>query len=245
MTKREFLRTDSALAAGRVRRGAAAGPVTSRTSSGCVRRWRRRRTHWQRDFDLMRASGIHGIIPEIYSGAQALFQSRHLPVRAAVARVRHPDRHRRGTRGPRVDVVHAVLDPGGHEGASGLVQRQREGRIGGRQAGLRPVLQVPRSRAARGARVRARHGARAGRHSRPHGHSPGLHPPSGRDPAVGPLVQVRHRAGQGLSRRTTTATPSTAGARSRRRRASIRSSCPIRKATPRGCSTGSTRSSIW
>ena len=36
---------------------------------------------WRRDFSLMRASGIHGIVPEIYNGRQALFQSRRLPVR--------------------------------------------------------------------------------------------------------------------------------------------------------------------
>jgi uncharacterized lipoprotein YddW (UPF0748 family) len=37
---------------------------------------------WQRDFAAMRAAGIHGIVPEIYNGSQALFQSRRLPVRA-------------------------------------------------------------------------------------------------------------------------------------------------------------------
>jgi uncharacterized lipoprotein YddW (UPF0748 family) len=37
---------------------------------------------WERDFRTMRESGIHGIIPEIYSGSQALFQSTRLPVRA-------------------------------------------------------------------------------------------------------------------------------------------------------------------
>ncbi len=38
---------------------------------------------WKRDFDLMRASGIHAIIPEIYNGRQTLFRSTRLPVRAA------------------------------------------------------------------------------------------------------------------------------------------------------------------
>lgn len=38
---------------------------------------------WKRDLDLMRASGIHGIIPEIYNGRQTLFRSTRLPVRAA------------------------------------------------------------------------------------------------------------------------------------------------------------------
>jgi len=38
---------------------------------------------WRRDFDLLRASGITGIIPEIYNGRQALFRSARLPVRAS------------------------------------------------------------------------------------------------------------------------------------------------------------------
>ena len=37
---------------------------------------------WKRDFDLMKASGITGIIPEIYNGRQTLFRSTRLPVRA-------------------------------------------------------------------------------------------------------------------------------------------------------------------
>src|SRR5262245_52467642 len=37
---------------------------------------------WARDFAMMRDAGIHGIIPEIYNGRQALFQSRRLPIRA-------------------------------------------------------------------------------------------------------------------------------------------------------------------
>ena len=36
---------------------------------------------WRRDFDLMRRSGIAGIIPEVYNGRQTLFPSR-LPMRA-------------------------------------------------------------------------------------------------------------------------------------------------------------------
>ena len=38
---------------------------------------------WQREFAMMRAAGIHGIIPEIYNGRSALFQSKRLPMRAA------------------------------------------------------------------------------------------------------------------------------------------------------------------
>ena len=37
---------------------------------------------WKREFDRLRASGIHGIIPEVYSGRQTLFRSARLPVRA-------------------------------------------------------------------------------------------------------------------------------------------------------------------
>lgn len=37
---------------------------------------------WRRDFDLLRAAGIHGIIPEVYNGRQTLFRSTRLPVRA-------------------------------------------------------------------------------------------------------------------------------------------------------------------
>ena len=37
---------------------------------------------WKRDFDMLRASGIHGIVPEVYNGRQTLFRSTRLPVRA-------------------------------------------------------------------------------------------------------------------------------------------------------------------
>ena len=37
---------------------------------------------WRRDFELLRAAGIHGIIPEVYNGRQTLFRSTRLPVRA-------------------------------------------------------------------------------------------------------------------------------------------------------------------
>ena len=36
----------------------------------------------RRDFELLRAAGIHGIIPEVYNGRQTLFRSTRLPVRA-------------------------------------------------------------------------------------------------------------------------------------------------------------------
>jgi uncharacterized lipoprotein YddW (UPF0748 family) len=37
---------------------------------------------WKRDFDMMRAAGITGIVPEIYNGRNTLFRSTRLPVRA-------------------------------------------------------------------------------------------------------------------------------------------------------------------
>ena len=37
---------------------------------------------WRRDFDMLRAAGIHGIVPEVYNGRQTLFRSTRLPVRA-------------------------------------------------------------------------------------------------------------------------------------------------------------------
>ena len=52
--------------------------------------------------------------------------------------------------------------------SSGLVQRQREGRIRARQARVRRLLQVPRSGAAGSARVHSRHGQRARGDSRRH-----------------------------------------------------------------------------
>ena len=98
MTKREFLHTLGAAAVafgGRDPLAVAPAPASGHaaTGAGQPRRlknfvWMRpslakTAADWQRDFDLMRASGIHGIIPEIYGGGQALFQSSRLPVRAA------------------------------------------------------------------------------------------------------------------------------------------------------------------
>ena len=37
---------------------------------------------WRRDFDLWRASGISGLMAEVYNGRQALFHSTRLPVRS-------------------------------------------------------------------------------------------------------------------------------------------------------------------
>jgi uncharacterized lipoprotein YddW (UPF0748 family) len=82
VTKREFLAALGAAAISPLRIGAR--PQTSRWKNFVWLRPSLTKTpaDWRRDFDLMRASGIRGIIPEIYNGRQALFQSRRLPVRA-------------------------------------------------------------------------------------------------------------------------------------------------------------------
>lgn len=89
MTKREFLKTVGAAA---VAIGVA--PVSALTSAGQGQSKRLKNfvwlrpsitkstDDWKRDFDLWRASGIHGIIPEIYNGRETLFQSRRLPVKS-------------------------------------------------------------------------------------------------------------------------------------------------------------------
>jgi uncharacterized lipoprotein YddW (UPF0748 family) len=76
MIRREFLKT-LAVALAAVRGGAALKnfvwmrPSVTKSADD-----------WRREFALMRASGINGIIPEIYNGRSALFQSRRLTVRA-------------------------------------------------------------------------------------------------------------------------------------------------------------------
>jgi uncharacterized lipoprotein YddW (UPF0748 family) len=79
MTKREFLRTLGGLAMTSL-----AGGQARRTRNFVWMRPPLTKTpaEWERDFGLMRASGIHGIVPEIYNGRQAFFESRRLPVRA-------------------------------------------------------------------------------------------------------------------------------------------------------------------
>jgi uncharacterized lipoprotein YddW (UPF0748 family) len=83
LTKREFLKT---LGAAALTRAAGTGGRQQRRQSHFV--WMRpsltaTTAEWERDFHLMRASGIRGIIPEIYNGRQAFFDSRRLPVREA------------------------------------------------------------------------------------------------------------------------------------------------------------------
>jgi len=82
-TRRDFLQTVAAATGAAL---AGAWPVAQSKRKHFV--WMRpslTRTpaEWRREFSLMRASGIHGIIPEIYNGRQAFFQSTRLPVRAA------------------------------------------------------------------------------------------------------------------------------------------------------------------
>lgn len=90
MTRRELLKTlgagATALGFGPALMRAAAGSEQNRRLKNFV--WMRPSiaktpADWEREFRMMRASGVHGIIPEIYNGGQALFQSRRLPVRAA------------------------------------------------------------------------------------------------------------------------------------------------------------------
>ena len=79
MTKREFLKALAVALAGFGQRAGGAlknfvwlRPSITKTPDD-----------WRREFAMMRASGIHGIVPEIYNGRTTLFQSRRLPVRAA------------------------------------------------------------------------------------------------------------------------------------------------------------------
>src|SRR5262245_61753538 len=82
MTKREFLAVLGAAALSPLRVGLR--PQTRRWKNFVWLRPSLTKTPdgWEREFNLMRASGIHGIIPEIYNGRQSLFRSQRLPVRA-------------------------------------------------------------------------------------------------------------------------------------------------------------------
>jgi uncharacterized lipoprotein YddW (UPF0748 family) len=91
MTRRELLKT-AALAAVSLPRSLASpssnpariyvGPPLPRSYVWMRPSISRSTDDWKRDFDLLRASGIHGIIPEVYNGRQTLFRSKRLPVRA-------------------------------------------------------------------------------------------------------------------------------------------------------------------
>jgi uncharacterized lipoprotein YddW (UPF0748 family) len=90
ITKREFLRALGAAAVAaaghpaRVFAAVAEKPQSPRLKNFLWLRPSITRTpdDWRRDFDLWRASGIHGVMAEVYNGRQALFQSTRLPVRA-------------------------------------------------------------------------------------------------------------------------------------------------------------------
>ena len=76
VTRREFLVASSLIAAtlhaqARLKNFVWLRPSVTKTPA-----------EWQRDFGVMRASGIHGVIAEVYNGSQALFQSQRLPVRS-------------------------------------------------------------------------------------------------------------------------------------------------------------------
>jgi uncharacterized lipoprotein YddW (UPF0748 family) len=83
LTKRDFLKTLGGVAITSLA-GAVLGAQARRLKNFVWMRPSLTRTpaEWQRDFELMQASGIHGIIPEIYNGRQAFFRSQRLPVRA-------------------------------------------------------------------------------------------------------------------------------------------------------------------
>jgi uncharacterized lipoprotein YddW (UPF0748 family) len=90
MTKREFLQAlgVATLALGRGPVPVHARPLTSALQPKRLKNfvWLRPSVtktadDWRREFGVMRASGIHAIVPEVYNGSQTLFQSRRLPVR--------------------------------------------------------------------------------------------------------------------------------------------------------------------
>jgi uncharacterized lipoprotein YddW (UPF0748 family) len=83
-TRREFIQTTGAALVSPARHLLARQATFSRRHFVWMRpSLTKTPAEWARDFELMRGSGISGIIPEIYNGGQAFFQSARLPVRAA------------------------------------------------------------------------------------------------------------------------------------------------------------------
>ena len=83
LTKREFLAALGAVAVSALAaRPAVTQPKRPRNFVWLRPSLTKSPAEWRRDFGVMRASGVHGIVPEIYNGRQAFFQSRRLPVRA-------------------------------------------------------------------------------------------------------------------------------------------------------------------
>ena len=79
--RRTFLQTAAAAAA-------AAGTAEAKRKRK-TKNWvwiptdtRRSTDEWKRRFDLMRASGIHAILPEVYAGREAFYASTHLSVKS-------------------------------------------------------------------------------------------------------------------------------------------------------------------
>ena len=116
---------------------------------------------WKRDFEVLRAAGIHGIVPEIYNGRTTLFKSTRLPVRATWLNDTLPLARAAGLE------VHAwmwcmpCLIPTSSRSIPDWYNVNAKGESAVRQAGLRRLLQVSRSGPDRSSRVRARHGSRA------------------------------------------------------------------------------------
>ena len=104
MTKREFLKALGGLAMTPLAGAAVGGQPKPRKHFVWMRpSLTKTPDEWQREFAMMRESGITGVIPEIYNGRQAFFQSQRLPVRAKGA---GKSRHRRRTV---VAVLHVRL----------------------------------------------------------------------------------------------------------------------------------------
>jgi uncharacterized lipoprotein YddW (UPF0748 family) len=81
MTKREFLK----IAAATVATGWPFAAQTRRTKNWCWMRPRLtvRPDEMRREFAAMKSAGVDAILPEVYNGREALFQSRRFPVKAA------------------------------------------------------------------------------------------------------------------------------------------------------------------
>lgn len=87
MTRRDFLKSTALASAAPAFGGRAFRPGGTPQNKSRSYIWlrpsvSRSADDWKREFDLMRRSGMTGIIPEVYNGRQTLFRSKRLPVRA-------------------------------------------------------------------------------------------------------------------------------------------------------------------
>src|SRR5688572_33496165 len=85
MNRRSFLETVGALtvAAAHLPPRVSRQPRSRKNWIWMRPRLNRTTDEWTRDFALMRASGIHAIVPEVWNGREAFYRSRRVPVRAA------------------------------------------------------------------------------------------------------------------------------------------------------------------